>query len=76
MIGVVPTALASVVDAPEIEASSEMLVHIGNRARGDCGHRWYDGESDSLMFQTDSVGLRFILLATWAVRLLQVIAWD
>jgi hypothetical protein len=26
-----------------------MFVQIGNRTRGDCGHRWYDGEADSLM---------------------------
>jgi hypothetical protein len=74
VIGIVPSALASVVEAPRIEAGAGMahmdsapgeIVDVGGVLAHPVRSFW----------QTDSVGLRFILPATWAMRSPRGVAW-
>lgn len=69
VIGVIPAALATVIEPPRIEASSTM-VQMDDQPSADP----LTGPTISL-YQTDSIGLRFILPATWSLRSPSGVAW-
>lgn len=69
VIGIVPAALATVVEPPRIEAAAPM-VQMDDQPSADP----MVGPTISL-YQTDSIGLRFILPATWIVRSPNGVAW-
>jgi hypothetical protein len=74
IIALVPAAIATVVEAPEIEAGTDTVQT--DDAPGelvDLGGVW--ARPVRSMWQTDSVGLRFILPATWARRSASAVAW-
>jgi hypothetical protein len=74
VIGIVPAALATVVEAPRIEASSA-TAHV-DTAPSDIstapGTVAYPVKS---FYQIDAVALRLILPATWARRSANAVAW-
>jgi Phage capsid family len=75
VIGIVPAAVASVVEAPMIEASSDAVLHMD-----DVGAPLVDiggilARPLASMWQTDSMGLRFILPAAWGRRSASAVAW-
>jgi Phage capsid family len=77
VIGLVPTAIASVVEAPRIEASSESVMHLDTAPLdiGLPGTPTTVAARSISMFQADSVAIRFILPATWARRSAAAVAW-
>jgi hypothetical protein len=74
IIAVVPAAVATVVEAPEIEAGTDTVQT--DDAPGelvDIGGVW--ARPVRSLWQTDSVGLRFVMPATWARRSASAVAW-
>jgi hypothetical protein len=69
VIGLVPAALATVVEPPRIEASAT-TVQMTDQPSAEL----MTGPTISL-YQTDSIGLRFILPATWSLRSPSGVAW-
>ncbi|MCD9110094.1 phage major capsid protein [Bradyrhizobium japonicum] len=70
VIGVVPAALATVIEPPRIEASSGPMLQMDDQPSADP----MSGPTISL-FQSDEVGLRFILPASWSLRSPSGVAW-
>ena len=70
VIGVTPTGIASVIDAPRIEAGSDPLVQMDDAPSGGV----MTGPTISL-YQSDQIGLKFILPATWGLRSPSAVAW-
>jgi hypothetical protein len=77
IVGLAPGAIASVVEAPRIESSSETVVHMDTAPFdiGTAGTPPTVAARSASMFQTDSVAIRFILPATWARRSAAAVAW-
>jgi hypothetical protein len=76
VIGIVAAGLATVVDVPRIEASSEVALHMEDAnplALVSAGG--VVAAPIRSAFQTDSIALRFILRATWARRSSSAVAW-
>lgn len=69
VIGVIPAAVATVVEPPRIEASGAM-VQMDDQPSDDV----MTGPTISL-YQSDSIGLRFILPVTWSLRSPSGAAW-
>jgi hypothetical protein len=77
VIGVVPQALATVVEAPRLDASGEAgSLHMEDTAPAEIvdGSGVYAKPVMSV-FQMDSVALRLILPATWQLRSPSAVAW-
>lgn len=74
IIAVVPAAIATVIEAPEIEAGND-TAHMDTLPGEivDIGGVW--AAPVRSLWQTDSVGLRFVLRATWARRSASAVAW-
>lgn len=70
VIGVVPAALATVIDPPRIEAGSDPLVQMDDAPSGGV----MTGPTISL-YQSDQIGLKFIMPATWGLRSPSAVAW-
>jgi hypothetical protein len=70
VIGIVPGGLATVIEPPRIEAGSDPIVQMDDQPSGDV----MTGPTISL-FQSDQVGLRFIMPATWGLRSPAAVAW-
>jgi hypothetical protein len=69
VIGLVPGALATVVEPPRIEASAAM-VQMDDQPSVDP----MVGPTISL-YQSDKIGLKFVLPATWSLRSPSGVAW-
>jgi hypothetical protein len=76
IVAVVPAALATVVEAPGIVASSQATVHMSNAPAAElvAADGTVAGPQMS-MFQTDSVVEKLTLPATWALRSASAVAW-
>jgi hypothetical protein len=76
VIGIVPAALATAVETPRIEAGPHATLHFEDTTPGEIvdvgGVLAAPAKS---MFQTVSVGPRFILPVTWARRSPDAVAW-
>lgn len=70
VIGVVPAALATVVEVPRIETSPGATLHMDTAPTNVSapGSPPHVAAPTISMYQTDSVSLRFILNATWMLR--------
>jgi hypothetical protein len=77
IIAIVPAGLATVVKAPRIEASIESAVHMYDPATDltTPGTPPVSAYPIKSIYQTDSVALRLILPATWALRSPSALAW-
>ncbi len=75
IIGIVPAGIATVVESPLIEAGSDAVVHMDDQPGElvDIGGVW--ARPICSLWQTDSVGLRFVMPATWARRSPSAVAW-
>ena len=71
VIGIVPGAVATVIEPPLIEASADALVQYNDAPAAD---PMTAGTTISV-FQSDETSLRFILPATWARRSASAVAW-
>lgn len=76
VVGVVPEALATVVESPRLDASGE----VGSLNMEDAPAEIVDGSGTVArpimsVFQTDSTALRLIMPATWALRSSSAVAW-
>ena len=69
IIGLVPAGIVSVIEAPRIETSSAM-VQMNDAPSGDP----MTGPTISL-YQSDNIGLKFIMPATWGLRSPTAVAW-
>jgi hypothetical protein len=78
VVCVVPPAIASVVEAPRIDVSAESVMHLDSAPSDNIG---IPGTPNVVaarsysVFQTDSVALRLIMNATWALRSASAVAW-
>lgn len=70
VIGVVPAGIATVIDPPRIEAGSDPLVQMDDAPSGGV----MTGPTISL-YQSDQIGLKFIMPATWGLRSPSAVAW-
>jgi hypothetical protein len=68
---IVPTAVAIAVEAPRIDASSEAVLHMEDTSPGAV----VASAPTRSLWQTDSVGLRLIAPASWALRDVRGVAW-
>jgi hypothetical protein len=78
VIGIVPSALATAIDIPRIEAGAESVVHMEDTAPADIGTPGTPAVIAAQvysMYQKDSVALRFILPTAWALRSPNAVAW-
>jgi hypothetical protein len=71
VVGVVPAAVASIVEAPRIDASADVEV----QAQDNPGSDLLSTGPVYSMFQKDSVALKLTLPATWARRSPSAAAW-
>jgi hypothetical protein len=77
VIGLAPTAIATAIEAPRIESSSETLTHL-NDAPTDIG---LPGAPPSVaartisLYQSDSIAMKIVLPVAWSRRSNAAIAW-
>jgi hypothetical protein len=77
IVGLVPAALATSIDAPRIESSGESVVHLDD-APTDIG---LPGTPPTVaarsysVYQADSAALKFVLPVSWSVRSPAAVAW-
>jgi hypothetical protein len=72
VIGIVPAAIATAISSPRIEASNTAMVEMDTAPTGDPTTATCPTIS---LFQSDEVGLRFILPSSWARRSASAVAW-
>jgi hypothetical protein len=75
VIGLVPTALATVVETPRIEASGDAVVHRADPASEAVDVGGVMATPLVSMWQTDSVSERLILPCSWARRSASAVAF-
>jgi hypothetical protein len=77
VIAIVPSALASAVDAATVEASREALMHMETAPApiGTPGSPNVVAAPTRSMWQTDSVGLKLRMPVAWASRGSAAVAW-
>jgi hypothetical protein len=75
VIGVVPAALATVVEAPRIELVNQTSLHMEQAAQELVSSPGTVAAPIRSMWQTDTQALRFILPASWALRSSSAVAW-
>jgi hypothetical protein len=71
VVGVVPAAVATIVEAPRIDASGDVEI----QAQDNPGSDLLSTGPVYSMFQKDSVALKLTLPATWARRSPSAAAW-
>jgi hypothetical protein len=75
VIGIAAAGLATAIDAPRIESSSEVTLHMDDAPGELVSTGGALAHPVRSAFQTDSTALRFILPATWARRSNKAVAW-
>ena len=75
VVGIVPAGIASVVEAPAIEASTDAVIHMANPGAPIVDIGGVLAAPVASMWQTDSAALRLTMLATWARRSPSAVAW-
>ncbi|UVO30167.1 phage major capsid protein [Bradyrhizobium arachidis] len=75
VVGLVPEAIATVVEPPRIDASGEMAAHMESSPTDVVDIGGVFARPIMSTFQTDSVGLRLVIPATWGPRSPSAITW-
>ena len=76
VIACVPQAIATVIEAPMLDASTESAVHYEDTLPLEIvSSPGTIASPVATMFQTDRTALRLVLPASWALRSTSAIAW-
>jgi hypothetical protein len=75
VVGLVPEAIATVVEPPRIDASKETAVNMESTPAEIVDIGGTLARPVGSVFQTDSTGLRLIIPATWGPRSASAVAW-
>ncbi len=76
VVAVIPQALATVVEAPRLEASAEAgALHMDDQPAEIVDASGTYAKPVISVFQTDSTALKMVLPATWALRSPSAVAW-
>jgi hypothetical protein len=75
VVGLVPEAVATVVEPPRIEAGNQMVVHRETQPGEIVDIGGVSASPVGSVYQTDSVGLRLVQPVTWGLRSPSAVAW-